>query len=376
MAANRPNNQTDLIAEAIVALKSRLPSAWAVKASSLPAVQPGRSDKLDGAVDLVASNGARATMAVEAKLKFGPRDIDSMRARMFDQLRLFGSGLQPLVVSEWLSPRTCELLIEQRFNYLDMTGNAYVKLENPAVFISSEGAKRDPSPVPRGSARVKGSKAGRLIRFLVDVRPPYGVREVAAAAGINPGYASRLLDTLYAEALVERSSRGRVEAVDITGLIKRWADSYDIFTSNRALSFISPAGPRAFLNDLKQARAQGRWAVTGSFAAGRLAPVAGPALLVLYCDDPKSFQMMNLLPADEGANLMLLEPFDSVVWEGASDEEGLWYAAPSQVAVDCLTGDGRMPSEGEALLNWMIGHESEWRLPSINEPRRISAGAR
>ena len=29
------------------------------------------------------------------------------------------------------------------------------------------------------------------------------------------------------------------------------------------------------------------------------------------------------------------------------------FAAVCQVAIDCLTGFGRMPQEGEALLDWM-----------------------
>ena len=31
------------------------------------------------------------------------------------------------------------------------------------------------------------------------------------------------------------------------------------------------------------------------------------------------------------------------------------YVAPSQAVVDCLTGTGRMPAEGEAVLEWMAG---------------------
>lgn len=33
----------------------------------------------------------------------------------------------------------------------------------------------------------------------------------------------------------------------------------------------------------------------------------------------------------------------------------------SQVAVDLLTGPGRNPGEGVALLDWMEAHESQWR---------------
>src|SRR6202021_1027578 len=83
-----------------------------------------------------------------------------------------------------------------------------------------------------------------------------------------------------------------------------------------------------------------RSTITGSFAAGRIAPVASPALLLVYYDAPALLARdLGLLPADEGADVMLLRPFDPVVFDRNQIEGGLRYAAPSQVGVDCLTGN-------------------------------------
>ncbi len=43
------------------------------------------------------------------------------------------------------------------------------------------------------------------------------------------------------------------------------------------------------------------------------------------------------------------------------------YVAPSQTAVDCLTGNGRMPSEGEAVIEWMANNEAKWRKASLGD---------
>lgn len=113
--------------------------------------------------------------------------------------------------------------------------------------------------------------------------------------------------------------------------------------------------------------------MTGSFAAVRLAPVAASVLLLIYCDDPDLIvDALDLLPADSGANVGLLRPFDSVVGVRMNEGDGLRYVAASQAAVDCLTGTGRMPNEGEALLRWMTQDGSRWRLDSLGqEPERF-----
>lgn len=100
----------------------------------------------------------------------------------------------------------------QDINYIDLTGNALFRVDNPSVFVRTEGSARNPAPKDRGQVRLRGAKAGRLIRLLADVRPPYGVGELAKAGGLAPGDVSRLLDALYREALVERSPAARSRA--------------------------------------------------------------------------------------------------------------------------------------------------------------------
>src|SRR5205823_13161747 len=100
-----------------------------------------------------------------------------------------------------------------------------------------------------------------------------------------------------------------------------------------------------------------------------------PALVVAYTDDVESVSReLGLLPADEGSNVALLRPYDPVVWDRNEVEDELRYVAPSQTAIDCLTGNGRMPAEGEALIEWMVANESRWRLESLASV--LTAGAK
>ncbi len=70
---------------------------------------------------------------------------------------------------------------------------------------------------------------------------------------------------------------------------------------------------------------------------------------------------LGLRPAEAGANVLLMEPRDESVFDGAVERDGVCYAAPSQTAVDLLTSPGRGPAEGEELITWMLANEEKWR---------------
>jgi len=367
MLANPTSRETDLVAAAITWFEGRLPDSWVVERTrrSEPEQRNGAVASVDAFIELRSPNSVYTTLAVEARKAMEPRDVERLLPGLARSLRALAGFVPLLVVAPWLSPRTQALLASENINFLDLTGNALVKLDNPAVFIQSVGAARNPAPAARGRATIRGAKAARLVRLLADVRPPYGVSELAAAADLTAGYVSRLLDALDRDALVERGRRGVVDDVDVTGLLRAWAVGYDVFKRDVVSAFVAPKGANAALEQL--AAVSTRTLVTGSFAAVRLAPVAAPSLLAVYCEDVnEAARALGLLPSDDGANVTLLRPFDDVVWARASVADDTGYAAPSQVAVDCLTGNGRMPAEGEALLEWMAEKQARWRAPSLS----------
>ena len=368
MPANETIQEIDLIDGAVARLREMLPQSWTVERSSRAEVSADSGQArtpTDGAIDLRDPRGTYVTLAVEAKRSFDPRAVGQLSGGLSSVIRSIAGHIPLLVVAPWISSRTQELLTRDGINFIDLTGNARIKLENPALYISAVGAARNPQPMPRGQARVRGPKAARLIRLLIDVRPPYGVSEIAEVTGLTQGYVSRLLDALDRDALVERTRRGRVQDADMPGLLRRWAESYDVLKSNDASTFLAPRGASDALSQVAELSGPSV-AVTGSFAAVRLAPVAAPALLIAYCNEIEALtKTLGLLPADEGANVVLLRAFDPVAWERGTEDAGLRYVAPSQAAVDCLTGTGRMPAEGEALIAWMAENEPRWRLPSI-----------
>jgi hypothetical protein len=83
--------------------------------------------------------------------------------------------------------------------------------------------------------------------------------------------------------------------------------------------------------------------------------------MVYVGDAGAAVQRLDLRLVDSGANVLLAATEYDVVFERRVAFDGVEYAAPSQTAVDLLTGPGRSPAEAEALLDWMEGHELDWR---------------
>jgi len=233
-------------------------------------------------------------------------------------------------------------------------------LDSPALFIEARGADRDPAPVPRSLGSLKGPAGGRVVRAVCDFKPPYGVRDLAVRSKTPLGSVSRTLDLLRREALLEREGRGVVRAVDWEKTIRRWTQDYGLVTSNRTSNWLAARGLPAVVSQLPEKVP--RSAVTGSFAAARIAPVTEQRLLVVLVPEANvAAGLLDLRPTEAGANVLLVEPFDPVVFDRTIARDGLVLANPSQVAADLLTSPGRGPAEAEALLAWMKEHEDDWR---------------
>jgi hypothetical protein len=291
---------------------------------------------------------------VVRRRKLEPKDVLTLQSSSRQDLK------GTLVTAQFLSPRTRQLLREAGASYADASGNMRVVVDRPGIFIEAEGAQKDPEREPRSLASLKGPAAARVVRALCDVRPPYGVRKLAEIAETAPASASRVVALLVREALIERGPREEIREVDWAGLLQRWAQDYQFLSSNDVVTFLDPRGLPALVEKLRSLKL--RAVVTGSLAAVRRAPAASPRLAAVYVDDPeRAAQALALRPAESGANVMLVRALDPVVFARTWVEDGVSYAAVSQVAADLLTSPGRGPSEGQELIAWMKKNTDAWR---------------
>lgn len=342
-------SENTILKKGVDKLRERLPKGWTAELAD-----SGVREQ-DGVVRVRAPDGREAELVAEVKQRLDPR-----RALVLaEQAKLRANGRPTLAVAPWMSTATRQILGGQGIQLVDLTGSVRLDLSEPGLFIDAAGANRDPWP-ETSRVTLRGAKAARVVRALCAARPPTGVRELAAKADTTPGYVSKLLGMLDEQAAVRRTESGQVGGVDLKRLLERWAEDAPLDARATTSTWIAPRG----LTDLQERlrKAEARYAVTGSFAASRRAPVAAPRLVSLYVDDPETFAAaVDLRPADAGANVLLLVPDDAYPFEDAWTDNGVRFAALAQVVADLLTGPGRGPAEADALLAWMSDHAEVWR---------------
>lgn len=346
MVRNSLKSETRERPDVVAAVASRLPAGWRAVA---------RSRNLD----VTAPDGTNSTFRIETLKSLEARDVRSL----VERLKAAGTTTTPIVTAPYLGPRTRELLTEAAVGYLDATGNTRISLSKPAIFISTTGADRDPNPPQRPLRSLRGPGAARAVRALCETRAsPLGVRHLAQRMGASAPTLSRVIQLLEREALLERDRRGAVESVDVAGVVRRWARDYSFAGSNRVSTYLDPRGLEHFRAKLASKSKELAHAATGSLAASEFVTIAPSRLAQVFVPDAvAAARDLGLRETDAGANVILAEPYDDVVFVRTLGRGGLRCAALPQVAADLLTSPGRAPAEGEALLAWMVANEGAWR---------------
>ena len=370
MMRNSYISETKLVDTAVKEIGAHLPPRWILLDRERGAAvrSPQESIRMIDAIwELRDPDGLSSDIIVEVKANpMEPRLVGSvasqLRALSYSRYEQTGATPANILVSTYLSPLTRERLAEAGISYADSTGNIRFTVDRPAVYIETQGADKNPFREERPLRSLKGRRAARVARGLLDYRTPFGTRELAGETASSAAMISRVSSLLEPDEIITKESpRGRIVSVDWEALARRWALDYDFASSNILTTWLDPRGTRALFARLRDSEI--RYTVTGSFAAYRLAPIAEPRLAALYVDDPEtSAQSLGLRPAETGGNVLLVRPFDPVVFERAEYDNGITYARVTQVLLDLIKGPGRGPAEAEALLEWMRDNENIWKL--------------
>jgi len=337
MNNNAPSDNV-VLRHAVEEIQRSLPGHW----STVVAMKT--NDLADARLTIKTPAGASAALAIGVRRQLDPRLV----ADVAEALRTAPADAH-LVIAPFLGPRTRERLAEEGIGYVDMVGNMRLCLDRPTVFISTRGEESSPWAAERSSRSLHAPKACRIVRALADGDQPFGVRQLAAIAGTDPGYVSRLLDLFHRDEIIEREPRGPVVAVHLARLIRRWTDDYRFDQAHRFVPVVHPHGVPGALARLRDAQIP--HALTARAGAAALSGTALPGVVAAYVDNPERVAaILGADVVDAGANLLLIDPFDPFVFEGTWEASGLRYAARAQIIADLLGSPAPAPAQAASLL--------------------------
>ncbi|WP_439385864.1 helix-turn-helix domain-containing protein [Amycolatopsis lexingtonensis] len=366
--------EKDLVEQAVQALRSLLGDGWEV-ADTTAAETRSPGTFFDAHLTITPPDHSRYTeVLMTAKRGMTPRAAQREVGLIQEILGQTSSPPNLLVVAPWLSPRTQDELRARGAGYLDLTGNVDWSVSVPSIRILTRGAAKAPrqsSPTAK-NVTLAGPRAGRIVRFLTDFRPPYRATEIAEATGTSLPWVSRLLGQLEDQLLIERDGRTIVRA-DWEGLLRARAETYSLLRHNSFVGVVSPTGPDGVLRTLRElGPSDADIAVTGPFASRAIAPLAAGGQLMLYVEagphTPDVWaEKLGLLRTDGDADVLFLRAHDDIVFSRTRQVDGVTHVAPTQLVLDGLAGPGRMPAEAEAVLKHLASNGS-WRVPWRRDP--------
>jgi hypothetical protein len=327
-----------VLRHAIEQIQGCLPSHWSTS------VALKTNDAADARLTIKTPAGASAALAIGARRQLDPRLVGEVAGALRT-----AAGDAFVVIAPFLGARTRERLADEGLGYVDLVGNMRLVLDRPTVFIAARGEEKSPWAAPRATRSLHAAKASRIVRSLCDGAPPFGVRQLAAIAGTDPGYVSRLLELFHREELVERTARGPVEAVHVSRLLRRWALDYRFAEAHRFVGFAHPHGVPGALAGLRDAGVP--HALTARAGAAALLGSALPGAVAAYVDNPERVgRILGAEPVDAGGNLILIDPFDPFVLDATWESAGLRYAARAQIIADLLGSPAPAPAQAATLL--------------------------
>jgi DNA-binding transcriptional ArsR family regulator len=339
-------------------LRELLPSTWVVS------VEGASNSPADATVRLTGPRGITATLDVKVKRwTTAPSSaVTGVLAR--EQART----LNPLLlVTDYTNRALREACQELGIGYIDELGWALITIDEPAILIRTEGTDRRAPKRANEVTRLNGVAVGRIVRTLLETRPPIGVRDLAKRSLVkSPGSVSKLLPTLEAANAIERDPSGQIVEVRRRALLKRWTQDYSFLNGNRMImDYLAPRGLDSVLERLTKLSGV---CVTGAFAGNdylsdQIVPVVPATRLSLYAMDPSQLATeLGLVEMDRASsNVLVAAPRDPELVESPQRRRSNLPLAPfSQVLADLVTLPGRESLLADQIMDQLAQTDQMW----------------
>ena len=323
-------------------------------------VQDASSKFTFDAIARIQSLGQPENLAFEIKHNGQPRHVREGILKLKNAIGASGLNAYPVFVAPFLSEQSKQICKINETNYLDLAGNAYLKLSNLLVNISTG---ITPRPERRVLKSLFGTKASRIVRaMLSEPGRSWRVKDLAASAHTSLGLASNVRRGLLNHEWAQETHKGIVlTKPDL--VLDAWNANYrpnfdeiSLYTTLHGES-LRKAIQQLFSHESTQGKV-----MYGSFSAARwIAPYGRTGTEFLFAIHSLLDPIMNTLNAvreSQGGNVMVQLTNDTSVLKDAIEPvSGVVCTSPLQTYLD-LGRAGERGSEAadylrQTVLTWI-----------------------
>ncbi|TET69357.1 MAG: hypothetical protein E3J56_09795 [Candidatus Aminicenantes bacterium] len=268
------------------------------------------------------------------------KDSSSLFRKSISQLKYFVNQepkYVPILISNYFSPKKQEYCKKNEINFLDLSGNVYLKYNN--IYIEKIGFANQYQERRKGRNPFS-DKASFMLRLMLKEDKIWGVRELGEKVGIDAGYVSRMFRELEKlNYLVRKSGKG--ELIHRKELIDDWVKLYDYRKNIENKYFCLAKGPEELFEKLKNLKIPNEVEYALGYHAGAHL-ISRHAIfneVHVYVSNKISFNFfvkeMKLKRVDRGANVILLFPYyKHSVFFNRQKIRNLWIVSDVQLYLD------------------------------------------
>lgn len=305
----------------------------------------------NGKVDFkfqVKTSSGKSMLLVEVKSIGQPRIVRDA----VNQLLRYKSELPDtygIVMALYISKEAAEICLKDGIGYADLAGNCRISFDQ--VFISKEG-KENRFSRKRYLRSLYSLKAERVLRqlFSAPIRS-WKMQLLAKEAGVSLGQVANVKRLLLEREWI-KSGRDGFQLIAPEKLLAEWGEKYDFSRSavREYYSLLSVANFESNLADYCEQK-NVRYALAGFSSAARIAPMVRYQRAMAYISDniEEIANRLELKSVGSGANIILVEPYDDGVFNGAEIKNRVKVTSPLQTYLDLCGMKGRGEEAAEFL---------------------------
>lgn len=251
--------------------------------------------------NVILINGERVYVEIKREI----------RPQHFPNLEHFFQFNEPLlIVADYITPKSKEILRKKRINYLDSYGNGYLYLKYLKIYIE----KSDAKPVYLKNYQSFSASGGQVLFYLLKYpeRVNETYRNIATKSLVSLGTVSKTFKTLIDKGyIVKWNIEQKYQLVRLEELLHEWVQVLNekILPAHKVGNFSQSRNEIGFWKEISIGSFS-KWG--GESGASRLTNYLNPEKIRIYTRLQKRdiFSTMRLFQ-DENGNIEIYEPF----WE-------------------------------------------------------------